>query len=93
MLTAANVGARSLRQVQEIGFAKLKEIVQPKKRGWRWWRRSPRGGELMTLSEYNPLWDHEGEREELFLSFPDKETLLTLVIDEDDLCGIFHVFD
>jgi hypothetical protein len=38
MLVSANFGARSLPQLQEIGFAKLKGIVQPKKRGWRWWR-------------------------------------------------------
>ena len=39
MLAGANSGVRSLPQLQEIGFAKLKEIVQPKKRGWRWWRK------------------------------------------------------
>jgi hypothetical protein len=40
MLAAgANSGARSLPRLQEIGFAKLKEIVKPKTRGWRWWRK------------------------------------------------------
>jgi hypothetical protein len=39
MLGGASSGARSLPQLQEIGFAKLKEIIQPKKRGWRWWRK------------------------------------------------------
>jgi hypothetical protein len=39
MLRGASSGTRSLPQLQEIGFAKLKEIIQPKKRGWRWWRK------------------------------------------------------
>ena len=38
MMAGANAGARSLPQLQEIGSAKLKEIVQPKKRRWFWWR-------------------------------------------------------
>ena len=39
MLASAKAGARSLPQLQEVGFAKLKETVQPKKRGWRWWKK------------------------------------------------------
>ena len=31
MLAGASSGTRSLPQLQEIGFAKLKEIIQPKK--------------------------------------------------------------
>jgi hypothetical protein len=38
MLAGAKAGARSLPQLQEIGSAKLKEIAQPKKRRWFWWR-------------------------------------------------------
>jgi hypothetical protein len=39
MLGGASSGARSLPQLRKIGFAKLKEIILPKKRGWRWWRK------------------------------------------------------
>ena len=39
MLAGARTGTRSLMQFQEIGFAKLKEIVRPRKRRWLWWRR------------------------------------------------------
>jgi hypothetical protein len=39
MLAGAKTGVRSLPQLQEIGSAKLKEIVQPRRRGWLWWRR------------------------------------------------------
>ena len=38
MLAGAKDGTRSLPQLQEIGSAKLKEIVQPKKRRLFWWR-------------------------------------------------------
>jgi hypothetical protein len=38
MLAGAKAGARSLPQLQEIGSAKLKEIVSPSKRGWLWWK-------------------------------------------------------
>ena len=38
MMAAAKAGARSLPQLQEIGSAKLKEIVRPQKRRWLWWR-------------------------------------------------------
>jgi hypothetical protein len=40
MLAGAKAGARSLPQLQEIGSAKLREIIQPKERHWLlWWRR------------------------------------------------------
>jgi hypothetical protein len=39
MLAAAEAGARSLPQLQEVGSAKLNEIVRRKKRRWLWWRK------------------------------------------------------
>ena len=39
MLAGAKGGARSLPQLQEIGSAKLTEMVNPRKRSWLWWRR------------------------------------------------------
>jgi hypothetical protein len=41
MLAGAKAGARWLPQLQEIGSAKLNEIVRPKRRSWLWWRRYP----------------------------------------------------
>ena len=39
MRASAESGARSLMQFQEIGCAKLKDIVRPRRRGWLWWTR------------------------------------------------------